>query len=276
MIGVNSAIASQTGFYQGYGFAIPINLARTVGRQLIAEGKVTRAVLGIQIKDATPEDAAYVGLDSVRGVTVQDYTPEIDSPAKRAGILPGDVIVALDGKPVHYSAELQQAVGFKRPGEEVAVTVRRRIGNAAPEEKTFRVRLAPQPGNTQLASRAGDSASGRGTAPYEKLLGVSVEPLTEREAAQNEQIGAERAGLVVVDVDPDGPAADKLFPRRSGQGTDIITHVNGARVKTVADLSAALKSVRPGEIVSLRTYLVAPTGDQGVSRVIRLRVGAGN
>src|SRR4029079_486854 len=82
VIGINSAIASETGFYAGYGFAIPINLARTVMTQLIATGHVERAVMGVSIKDATQEDAEAVGLSAIRGVVVRDFTSD-DSPAKR-------------------------------------------------------------------------------------------------------------------------------------------------------------------------------------------------
>ncbi len=87
VIGVNSAIESETGFYSGYGFAIPINLAKRVMDQIIAHGRVERAALGVTVRDATPNDAAYVGLPDVRGIVVQDYGTE-NSPAKAAGIAP--------------------------------------------------------------------------------------------------------------------------------------------------------------------------------------------
>src|SRR6266704_8355 len=99
VIGINSAIASETGFYAGYGFAIPINLARTVMDQLVKSGHVERAVMGIAIRDANQDDADAVGLKQITGVVVNSYTND-DSPAKKAGIQPGDVIVALDGEPV--------------------------------------------------------------------------------------------------------------------------------------------------------------------------------
>src|SRR3954465_5071262 len=92
VIGINSAIASETGFYSGYGFAIPINLARTVMNQLIETGSVHRAALGVSIDNVTLNDAAYVGLPEIRGVVVKDI-PSDDSPAKAAGIQPGDAIM---------------------------------------------------------------------------------------------------------------------------------------------------------------------------------------
>src|SRR5213594_3900122 len=116
VIGINAAIASETGFYSGYGFAIPINLAHTVMEQLIKTGHVERAVMGVAIREVQPEDADAVGLKEISGVVVNSYTGD-DSPAKRAGIQPGDVIVALDGQPVSNVPQLQQTVGFKRPGD---------------------------------------------------------------------------------------------------------------------------------------------------------------
>src|SRR6267154_618561 len=113
VIGINSAIASETGYYAGYGFAIPINLARTVMTQLIATGHVERAVMGISIKDAEQEDAQAVGLAAIKGVVVRDYTGD-DSPAKRAGVQPGGVIVAVDGQAVVSVPQLQERHGHDR------------------------------------------------------------------------------------------------------------------------------------------------------------------
>src|SRR5881394_1473275 len=121
VIGINSAIASETGFYAGYGFAIPINLARTVMTQLIATGHVERAVIGVSIRPITPEDAENAKLQDIRGVVVNEFSPPEDSPAKRAGILEGDVIIAVDGQPIESVSQLQQRVGFKKPGDVVQV-----------------------------------------------------------------------------------------------------------------------------------------------------------
>jgi serine protease Do len=120
VIGINSAIASETGFYSGYGFAIPINLARTVMNQLIESGEVHRAALGVSIADVSLADAEYVGLPAIRGVVVKDI-PSEDSPARAAGIEAGDIIIAVDGKPVEYVGQLQQVIGIRKPGEVVKV-----------------------------------------------------------------------------------------------------------------------------------------------------------
>src|SRR5436309_840190 len=115
VIGINAAIASETGYNNGYGFAIPVNLARTVMTQLISTGHVERAVMGLQIRPITPEDAEDAKLPEIRGVVVNQFTPPDDSPAKRAGILEGDVITAVDGQPIESIAQLMQRIGFKKP-----------------------------------------------------------------------------------------------------------------------------------------------------------------
>src|SRR5689334_12503890 len=158
VIGVNSAIASETGFYSGYGFAIPINLARTVMNQLIVDGKVHRAALGVSIQDVSLNDAQYVGLPEISGVVVKDI-PSDDSPAKKAGIEPGDIIVAIDGKPVGYVGQLQQQVGFRKPGDVVKVEVARKGG----VRKTFQVKLQPLQDTPQLAANS-DSGGGNDNA----------------------------------------------------------------------------------------------------------------
>src|SRR5882672_8595398 len=176
VIGINSAIASETGFYAGYGFAIPINLARTVMTQLISTGHVERAVMGVQIRAITPEDAEDARLTEIRGVVVNEFSPPDDSPAKRAGIQEGDVIVAVDGQSVESVAQLQQRVGFKKPGEIVQVTVVRKGG----VRKTVPVRLAPAPASAQREVSSNDEGvSSRDSAPMEKGLGTSGEPLSQ-------------------------------------------------------------------------------------------------
>src|SRR5436189_2193841 len=140
VIGINAAIASETGYNQGYGFAIPINLARTVMQQIVASGRVERAVIGVMIQEVRPEDAQAVGERDIRGVVVQDFSTD-ESPAKKAGIQQGDVITEVDGRPIEYGAQLQQIVGFKQPGETVSVTVLREGG----VKKNLAVPLAHAP-----------------------------------------------------------------------------------------------------------------------------------
>src|SRR5882724_1271688 len=175
VIGVNSAIESETGFYSGYGFAIPINLARNVMDQIIQHGRVERAALGVTVRNASPNDAAYVGLPDIRGVVVEDYGSE-DSPAKKAGLEPGDIIVSIDGKPVECVGQLQQQIAFRRPGGTEKVEVARKGG----VRKTFEVRLQALPAPRQTASAdsddTSDTAAAQGASSLGKL-GITVAPL---------------------------------------------------------------------------------------------------
>jgi serine protease Do len=263
VVGINSAIASENGFYQGYGFAIPVNLARNVANQLIAEGRVRRAVLGIQIRDAAEEDAAYTGVNDIRGVVVLGYSGD-DSPAKAAGIQPEDLIVELDGKPVEYVAQLQQAVGFKRPGETVKVTVVRRGG----ERHTFTVRLTEAPADRLLAGREREDTEPVNAADHQSKLGITVAAVT---GPARSQLGEDNIGPLVTKVDLESPAQGQLCPQgpQCGFG-DVVTHVNGRRVRTVQEFEAALRNVQPREVVSLRVY--NPSPPQPGSRLVRVRV----
>ena len=262
VIGINSAIASETGSFEGYGFAIPIDLARRVADELIEHGHVTRAVLGIEIRPVDQDDADYVGLKTIHGVVVQDYSGD-DSPAKQAGIKPGDVIVEFQGKPVKYVAQFQQEVAFHQPGDEVSVTVQRH----GAVRHTYTVKLGEAPSSaTEVASAANPGAPN--AAPYTQKLGITVQPVSSGDTVQNQQVNSDRAGLMVTEVDPEGPSAQQLFAQGDQNGPDIITHVDGTRVKTVSQLNTALSSVKPGDVISLRMY----NPSLHSNRVVRLRV----
>jgi serine protease Do len=263
VIGVNSAIASETGFYAGYGFAIPINLARNVADQLISYGRVTRAQLGVSIQDVDPELAEYVGLDRIRGVVIQSFSD--NSPAEDAGLEPGDVIIELDGREVLYTAQLQQIVGFKRPGESVEVTVLRKQG----ERHTYEIKLREANTETQqtVAQALPDEDERMGTA--EPRLGISVEPFT-RELVARYDLDQNAVGLAVTDVDRDGPARGKLNASSPRDGLfEIVTHVNEQRVRSQDDLRDALDGIRPGEVVPVRSLIVQPAGQ--TSRLVYIR-----
>src|SRR5881398_3344276 len=269
VIGINSAIASETGFYAGYGFAIPINLARTVMDQLVKTGHVERAVMGIAIRDVTQEDADAVGLKQIAGVVVNSYTSD-DSPAKKAGIQPGDVIVAVDGQPVDNTPQLQQRVAFKKPGDAVDVTVLRQAG----EKKTMTVRLARAPGEADSEVAAVSSKSKGDAASKEEMLGISVEPLTQDDArdVRLRSVLERGGGLVVTDVSPEGPAFQRLQASDDPGGPDIIVAVNGVPTRTRAAFREALKKVKPGDVVTLQVLSRSPDATDGwAGRIVRLR-----
>ena len=267
VIGINSAIASETGFYSGYGFAIPINLARTVMPQLVASGHVQRAVMGIGIDRVSPEDAAAVGLRDIRGVLVESFSSDA-SPAKRAGIQLGDVIIELDGQPVNYVAQLQQRVGFKKPGETVEVTVLRQGG----VRKTYTVRLAaqPTPDADQVSSADEGTGSGDEASVNANKIGIAVEPLSPDDASRDPKleraVASSGGALIVTDVSPDGPAFRKLS---AAQGSpDLIVQINGKPTRTRADFRTVLETVKGGDIVTLLVLRRTPDGwDTGIVRV---------
>ncbi len=267
VIGVNSAIASQTGFYSGYGFAIPIDLARKVMDQIISGGRVHRAALGILVRDASVNDAAYVGLPDIRGVLVQDFTE--DSPASKSGLQPGDIIISVDGKPVEYVGQLQQQVGFRKPGEKVKVEVARKGG----VRKTYDVPLQEVKSTRELAGRSDNGSDNGDTANDEAatsidLLGVTVQSL-DRDDVQQLDLPADQRGVLVTGVAPGGPAYGEVASPDNG-GPDIILDLEGKPVKTPADLRQALKNYKAGDIVSLRIYNTQAKN----RRIERIRLGS--
>src|SRR6266487_1348309 len=271
VIGINAAIASETGYNAGYGFAIPINLARTVMTQLIATGHVERAVMGIQIRPITPEDAELMKLPDIRGVVVNDFTPPDNSPARRAGIQDGDVIVAVDGDPIESVSQLQQKVGFRKAGEAVQVSLVRAGG----EKKTVTVRLAAAPSaeaDSDQVAAADEGTPPRSLSSKEETLGISVEPLSQEDAREPSLRAVARAGggLAVTAVSPDGPAYNKLGDPSGGGYPDIILKVNGQPTRTRAEFRAALAAVKSGDIVTLAVLTYGPP-DGWAQRVVRLR-----
>ena len=259
VIGINGAIASPTGFYTGYGFAIPITLAKSVMDDLLAYGRVRRAVLGIGINDVQPEDAAVAGLKTIAGVKVDGFNPPDDSPAKRAGVEPGDIIVSVDGKPVDRVSTLQRIVRTHEPGETIGLEVMR-YG----KKKSFQVKLTEAPAEERVAQKEDDAPSTAGVA-YDKL-GVKVEPVS-LELARSQRLDEALRGLRITDVAPAGPARDKLV------SSDIIVAViyPGPRraVRSVADLQQVLDKLRDGEYVSLHVYSLQTQQ----TRVVNVRVG---
>ena len=264
VIGVNSAIASGTGYYSGYGFAIPISLAKTVMNDLIQYGRVRRAILGVSISDMRPEDAQAAGLKEIRGALVGGGTPGQASPAEQAGIEPGDVIIAIDGTNIDRVAQLQRIIRLHKPGETVQVDVMR-YG----QKHSYKVKLAEAPNDQQLANAddengGGDSADAK-PASYDKL-GISVEPMTSDRASRAEVSDAQR-GLVVVSVDALGPSYQKLFA-----DADVIVKVLNPMphaIRTVSDLDSSISKLKSGDVVSLLVYNTQAKG----TRVVNLRVG---
>ena len=271
VIGINSAIASGTGYYTGYGFAIPINLVRSVFNQITATGHVERAVIGIRVFDANEADAEKVGLKDIHGVVVEDFVGD-PSPAEQAGIRQGDVIIALDGHPVDYTAQLQQTVGFKKPGESIAVTVRREGG----EQKVINVRLVAQPTEepTEVAAaKRGPPTEDATTPRSNRVLGINVQPLSPDDMQDDRlaRVSKFGGGMVVTSVSPDGPAYGRLAVQDENGATDIILSVNGKATRNWEEYRASIKDLKRGDIVTLRIFEV-PTQQTGAERIVRIKL----
>ena len=261
VIGINSAIASPTGVSAGYGFAVPINLARAVMEQIRANGRVERAALGVMVRDATTDDAAYVGLRDNRGITVQDF-PSADSPAKRAGLQVGDVIISVGGHNVDYVAQLQEAIAFRKPGEVVDVEVARKGGARV----TLHVPLQRVPAGRTALRETGVKSS-HDEKPASAMigsLGLTVAP-TDAEAVRELKLPADVRGAIVTDVSDSSPLAGRLASPQVG-GPDVILSVEDTQVTSPESLRAALRAMKPGEIVSLRVYNV-PGKNRRIERV---------
>ena len=246
VVGVNSAIASPTGFYSGYGFAVPIDLARKVADDLIRYGRVRRPAVGIQVTNVRPEDAEVYRLERIQGVVVQDF-PE-GSPSRQAGVRQGDVIVSVDGRPVQRVGQFQRMIATRTPGETVTLEVVR-YG----ERRRFEVRLIEAPTSAEeprVAARAEEPA-GEATP-----LGIGVSVVTPQ-LVQRYQLDEQASGLVVTDVENFSAAA------RYGirPGTRILA-VDGQEVRDVAAFRRAVERKRPGDVVSLR--VVFQTGENGI------------
>ncbi|MEP6618978.1 MAG: trypsin-like peptidase domain-containing protein [bacterium] len=268
VIGINSAIASATGYYAGYGFAIPVSLAKQVMDDLIKYGKTRRAIIGVGIEDAKPEAARAAGLKDVTGVFVKEYSLSMDStsPAKTAGIEPGDVIVAADGKPTDRVSTLQRVVRGHRPGETIPFDVMR-FGS----KKTFRVKLGEAPdAPEQLASngvtgpREGAPTEGR---KFDKI-GITVESVPPEMVRGARLTEAARKGLMVSEVSVAGPSYRKLL----ADYTILVSVINPGpkrELRSAADLEAVLSKLKSGDLL---TVLVYDVRGEGSTQAVTLQV----
>jgi serine protease Do len=250
VIGINSAIMSATGYYAGYGFAIPMDLAGRVMEDLIEYGRVRRAWLGVSMVGVVPEDQEYYNLPEVAGVLIQETTS--GSPAEDAGIRQGDILYSVDGVVVYSPNGLQNQVAQKRPRDRVSVRIYR---DGSPQDLTVRLGEAPLTRETVAVA-----AEPEAPAAAEKL-GISFDTLTEDLA---QAIGySEPGGVVITDVTPLGPAS-----RRGVRRAEKILEINGQAVSTTSDVNRILAGVDEGEVVSLRLGFM-----DGSNRIVNVRAG---
>jgi serine protease Do len=230
VIGINSAIYSRTGGYMGLAFAIPIDVAKNVEEQLLKTGKVQRGRIGVGIQEVSASLAKSFGLDRPTGALVS--TVESGGPAEKAGVQPGDVILAFNGKKIETSSELPPIVAQTKPGTKSELEIwrggkKQTLGIAVGEMK-----------NEQVAKNGGAKPSSEEGGK----LGLAVRALTPEE---KKQLGGNASGLVVERAT--GPAA-KAGLRRG----DLITAVNGKPVKSVEDLRAAVARAKDNVALLVR------------------------
>lgn len=227
VIGINTAIFTRSGGYQGIGFAIPVNMAKAVLRDLIDKGKVTRGWLGVAIQDMNTSLAEQFGVAVTEGVLISDV--QDDSPAKEAGFERGDILIEYDNKAMADVNQLRNIVAQTEVGIEIKVKVLRK-GN----ETVLTVKIGEQPSDLFASAK---SSIGRD-------LGISVQNLTE-ELARSFGFEGEN-GIVVSAVEPGSPAA-----QADVKEGDLIKEVNREKINNIKEFREALKSTEKGKDILL-------------------------
>lgn len=227
LVGINTAIASQTGSYSGYSFAVPVNLVQKVMRDLIDYGIVQRGYLGVQISDISQEVKEKNKLPNLKGVFVAKVVE--DGSADKAGMKDGDVILKIGNKEVNSVASLQEEIGKRRPGDKVSITIRKKDG----EEVIKELVLRNKEGETSLVSKEEIKKN--------VALGATFSELSDKEKKElNVSYGVKIKTL----------AAGKLKSLGLTEGT-IITKVNNEPVETVEQLTSKLNGVSRGILLEI-------------------------
>lgn len=222
LVGINTAIASRTGAFTGYSFAVPVSIVKKIVNDLMEYGAVQRAILGVTIQDLTAELAQEKNIDHIEGVYVTGLRPE--GAARNAGVRVGDVILSINDIRVNSGAELQEQISRYRPNDRVKVVVRRNG-----ELKQFDVVLRNMEGSTEIVRRSN----------VIEVLGASFEPVTDRE----KRILGIRNGLKVSSVVP-----GKFMKVGIREGF-ILTTVNKRPVNSVTDIKRILDETEGGVII---------------------------
>ncbi|MBX7203255.1 MAG: Do family serine endopeptidase [Bacteroidia bacterium] len=223
LVGINAAIASNTGSYSGYSFAIPVNMVRKVVADLLEFGEVQRAFLGVSIKDLNAELAAQKGITDLKGVYVAGLNE--GGAAIEAGLKEGDIIISVGEVAVNNTPELQEQIARFRPGDKVKLGIRR-------GSETKEVQL-------ELKNRNGDTRVIKQSEALVNDLGADFEPVNDKEKAR---LGIQ-GGLKIVKL-----KEGRLRTIGIKQGF-IITHIGEKQVQDVEDLGALLKTTRRGLLI---------------------------
>lgn len=242
VIGMNTAIFSRSGGYMGIGFAIPVNMVKNIREQLVEHGTVTRGRLGVYIQDITQDLADSFGLEQTEGILVAQVIK--DSPADKAGLKQGDVILKLDGKQVDKVAKFRNHIALTRPGTEISLTVLR-------EGKNKKIKVT-------IGALETDDKGQPVSADKLPKLGMSLQKLTDELA---EQFGYEGAKGVLVTAVESGSIADRAGIKRG----DLIEEVNR---KAVTEAHQVKKLIKDSEKKTV--LLLVRQGD--ASRYLALKL----
>ncbi|RKR81102.1 Do/DeqQ family serine protease [Mucilaginibacter gracilis] len=226
LIGINAAIASQTGSYEGYGFAIPVNLAKKVLNDIQKYGSVKRGLVGVSFTELNPDAAQQLGIDRTVGLYVNDLVA--GGAAEAAGLHKGDIISKVNGRTVTESSDLQETVGRLQPGDKINLTVIR--GGA---EKTFSVTLKAETAETRTAA-----VSKSAEELYNKL-GAGFQALTDNQKAKY----GLKSGVAVTNVRP-----GKMFDDLGIEVGSVITSINSMPINAPADIDKALTNLKNGNL----------------------------
>ncbi|MDX1979932.1 MAG: Do family serine endopeptidase [Bryobacteraceae bacterium] len=245
IIGINTAIATQNGGYQGIGFALPINQAAKVYNAIIASGKVTRGSIGVGWRKYEKQTEMMKALGATNGVLVD--TVQTGGPAEKAGIKPEDILIALNGKPIKDGDDLVNRVSEMPIGTDAAITVDR-----GGKKMEFKVTIADREEVFKDDPRfSRNRRPGAGPEPEEEAtqakFGIRIRGLSEQEAAE---LPSEQKGGVRVTFVEQESFADEI----GLQDQDVIASVNRQPVSSVDDLLKIQKTLKPGDAVAFRVY----------------------
>jgi len=242
VIGVNAAIVTESGGFEGIGFAIPSNMAASVADALIKTGKVTRGWLGLGLQDLTPALARSLSLKSPRGALVADVVK--GGPGERAGIRKGDVVVNLDGATIENANELRNRIAATRVGKKVDVVLLRKGERVTVQPVVEAYKPSERMAALDLANR----------------MGLEVKEISILEARKQKLTS--REGVLVTKVDPQGPAA-----RAGLEAGDILYQINQQAIRGLKDYNRILEQLQPGQEILL---LVRDwrTGESGYLTVV--------
>lgn len=227
LLGINTAIATPTGTYAGYSFAVPVNIVKKVVDDLLEYGQVQRGFIGVHIEDLNSESAKTLGLNISQGVVVKAVVP--NGAAAAAGIRDGDVIVNVDGKTINTTPELQETIGRKRPGDQVNVRI-----NRSGRMKDISLKLKNGMGNSEMITRSASAGK------VMEKLGIDLIELDANDRNKYQIDG----GLKVVDI-----REGKIKQNTDIKEGFIITRIDGKPVGSLEEMTSYLNNKSGGIMI---------------------------